>query len=46
MADLTKAGVLQAVDVARDAIDKLDELNGSADLQRFFSLLALRQVLR
>lgn len=46
LAELTKADVLQAVDAARDAIGKLAALAGGSDLQRFFSLLALRQALK
>ena len=44
--DFTKAGVLQDVDAARDAIGKLGTLADTADLQRFFGLLALRQSLK
>lgn len=46
LANFTKAGVLQAVDAARDAAVKLGALAGAADLQRFLSLLALRQSLK
>jgi hypothetical protein len=37
-----KIGVLGLVDNARDALSKLSALSGSADLDRFLSLLALR----
>lgn len=43
---MSTVGVLQAVDAARDAIGKLDGLAGTPDLERFFSLLALRQTLK
>jgi len=46
LADFTKAGVLQSVDVAEDAVAKLAALTGHADMQRFVSLLALRQSLK
>lgn len=46
LADFTKTGVLQLVDVAEDALAKLDTLKGTADIQRFVSLLAMRQSLK
>jgi hypothetical protein len=46
LADFTKVGALQAVDTARDALSKLADLQGTVDLQRFLSLLALRQTLK
>lgn len=46
LAGFTKAGVLQSVDVVVDALAKLETLKGTAALQRFVSLLALRQSLR
>lgn len=46
LADFTKVGALQAVDMAEDALVKLDSLRETPDLQRFLSLLALRQSLK
>ena len=46
LADFTKASVLQSVDVASDALDKLAALKGTGDAQRFISMLAMRQSLK
>lgn len=46
LVDFTKTEVLQVVDAARDAVSKLRSLAGTSDVQRFFSILALRQSLK
>lgn len=46
LADFTKAGALTLIDQSRDAVTKLAAAQGSTDLQRFLSLIALRPALR